>query len=739
MSKTGVLWAERWAPIVYWLIPIVVLGSVWVPVITHYHVRSAPLSAETIEELRTSPSDRLLVELGTAKHALIPPIGRLLRDPVSEANAMLEQFIDSSSEEGRNPDFPVDPSLLGSLDYAMLVVPRTLLKAYETTRDKVYFDAARSFVLNWADFESGRWIPTGLLWNDHAIAARAITYSEFWRLYRRHPDFDPDKAKVFLDLVVASAMRLADPKHYTHSSNHGTMQNVALMHLSLAFPELDGFESLAELAMRRQLEQIGYMVSPEGLVLEHSAGYHRLGMELMGVALRYQVLLGKALPAELIDKYGRARDIYGRLVGPNGSLPPIGDTSASLTAQVPLMTEITKSGLATPLRRGQDPWRASGPAIYPDAGYAIWWSTSGPEDLATQSTVSWSWFPRHGHKHADELSLNTRTGDVRWWTSVGYWPLDHSLRQAAVSWGGSNAPHLADEPLDSTRVSELLGSAAANGINAVDLQRSGPDSFSVRRQIVFVEPAVWITVDTITDRPGRTARVVWGTDVQNRIRQGPVPGSYHVVPAGEDRLMQTHILSSAPLKTAILRASEEPFAGWVENEYRPTPADALVTELSSENSWLANVSFLDASRENAERTGRVLPEWEDADHWQFRIGDERQFVIVRREGEEIIVTGTTLPSPARARLQQPLVNENWHRQSQALYQAAETRYNSGFTDLWRYRLQVTTAILALLLLQVLAVAIARRSIPARLAAVRAVGTLFWLVALSWIHLVYLVV
>lgn len=727
----------RWAIVVYWLIPFVVLCSVWLPPIAHYHVSAPPISANTIDSLKNSPPDRLLVELGEAKHALIPPLGRLLLDPVPEANAILDRLVASSSEERPNMESPVNPRLLGNLDYAMLVVPRIFLKAYETTGDEIYFDAARNFIVDWADFERGRWLPTGLLWNDHAIAARAITYSEFWRVFRRHPDFDSETARVFLELVAASAIRLADPAHYTHSSNHGTMQNVALMHLSLAFPDLSGFSALAELGMQRQLEQIGYMVSPEGFVLEHSAGYHRLGMELIAIALRYQTLRGKALPEDLVATYKGARDIYAGLAGPGGILPPIGDTSASLPAPVPLTTKITDSGLALPLQRVAHHGQTTSAAVYPDAGHAIWLSTSGPEDAVTQSTVSWSWFPRHGHKHADELGLNTRTAGTRWWTSVGYWPLQHSLRRAAESWSGSNAPHLADEAFDSERSSEVLGSASENGIYALDLLRSGPVDFSVRRQIVFVQPGIWVTIDTFTDGPGRTARVVWGTDVQNRIVQGPVPGAYTVVPASNDYLMRTYISSSGVLKSSIVRASVEPFAGWVENEYSPAPADAIVIELPSENSWLANVSVLDTDPPGGKVAERALTEWEDAENWQVGIGSEPHSIIVSRMGKEIAVTGAALPSPLRTQLQPLAVDEDWQRQSQTLFEVAETRYNSGFADLRSYRLQLSAVILALAVLQILAVTITRRALPTCLAFLRTATTAGWLLASMWIHLVYL--
>jgi hypothetical protein len=273
------------------------------------------------------PSADFLAELGAAKHTLVPPLGRLIEDPVTEADALLD-LGGAGADDGENR-YPFNPRLSDDLDYASLVIPRTLLKAYEATGNERYFDAARRFFSDWSAYELGAWLPEALLWNDHAVAVRSATYSEFWRLCRQHRDFEMSEAKTFLQLVSATGARLANAVFYTHASNRGTMQNLGLMHLGLAFPDLEGFVDYPELAINRQQEQLAYMVSSEGVVLEHSAGYHRLGMELTGVMLRYLTLHGETIPEGLWKAYDLMRSVFRQLRGPDDLLPPLGDSNRS--------------------------------------------------------------------------------------------------------------------------------------------------------------------------------------------------------------------------------------------------------------------------------------------------------------------------------------------------------------------------------------------------------------------------
>ena len=74
------------------------------------------------------------------------------------------------------------------------------------------------------------------------------------------------------------------------------------------------------------VQQMKFYVSDEGVVLEHSAGYHVFGLELMGWAFRYLELMHETPPDEWTDKYDRAKSVYATFRRPDGSLPVFGDT-----------------------------------------------------------------------------------------------------------------------------------------------------------------------------------------------------------------------------------------------------------------------------------------------------------------------------------------------------------------------------------------------------------------------------
>lgn len=716
------------------LIPLLVVASIWVPPLHHHFVPAPPPADDILQRLRSVPGDGLLTELGAAKHALVPPLGRVIEDPAVEADALLGPG-DGSTGAAQAP-YPLNPNLLNDLDYASLIVPRTLLKAYASTGNERYFAAARRFLADWADLELGAWLPRGLLWNDHAIAVRSITYSEFWRLFRRHPDFNPAEARQFLRLVVAAAARLADPVLYTHTSNHGTMQNLALMHLGLAFPELDGFAALPDLGLRRQQEQYGYMMSSEGVVLEHSAGYHRLGMELLGIMLRYRTLQQGAIPQPLATAYARARSVYRQLSAADGTLPPLGDTSIALLGPQALTTELTDAGDAAPLSRDPPQTDPAPASWYPDAGYAIWWSSADAASRAAQTSITWAHFPRHGHKHADELSFNLRTGPTFWWRSSGYWPLGHGQRGAAKSWTGSNAPHLAGEPYHSERRSELLGHAAAQGLRIIDLRRSGPGDFRVRRQLIHVEPDLWLSIDAFGGAPGQSARILWTTDHDIAITTGTDPTRFSLIPQASSARLKVHFLGAPDVAPRLLRGQTRPFAGWVEIGFRPKPADALLVELPARDSWVANVSLLtDAGAPPVD--GPVAKRWRGPESWHFEVPTGTQTLSIRRQGDRLRLALLDSPEAGiEIPLEAPEADSVWRRQSKQDHARAAARYGPPFKDVLPYRTRMSLWLGILLGLQLAGLWALGRYASRVQAPAGMVASLVWIGIGGWLHLSY---
>ena len=217
---------------------------------------------------------------------------------------------------------------------------------------------------------------------------------------------------------------LARPGHFTFSTNHGVMQNLALWHLGLAFPTLPDAARYRDTAFTRLKQQMAFYMNREGVVLEHSTGYHRWGVEFLGMAMRYLALTGTPAPADWVEKYDRAKAFYAQVRRPDGSLPPVGDTDDKPDAIGPMTVEIGPDGRSSGLRR-EPAWRPRKPdGLYPAAGYSVWWDglERWPDPRAlTQTVVAWSRFPGHGHKHADEPSVSLWAAGELWWSNTGYW------------------------------------------------------------------------------------------------------------------------------------------------------------------------------------------------------------------------------------------------------------------------------------------------------------------------------
>src|SRR5262249_2197560 len=172
-----------------------------------------------------------------------------------------------------------------------LLVPQLFMDAYSTTADEKYFRAAEQLIVGWAGYERQAWVPRGFLWNDHAVAARIHVLSDFWSAYRARPDFIPATAASLLAFVERPGALLAQPQNFTVTTNHGVMENLALLEICIAFPAFPEVSSWRQTAVSRLRTQFSFYVTDEGVILEHSAGYHAFGFHLMMILSRYLELL----------------------------------------------------------------------------------------------------------------------------------------------------------------------------------------------------------------------------------------------------------------------------------------------------------------------------------------------------------------------------------------------------------------------------------------------------------------
>ena len=730
------------------LVPLLVAISVLIPEWWHYYVPNQQIGDETVERLAKEPSEELFLQINPMTVLGLPAfeggIGlldateRLLRHD----RLQLKGYPDLQVRLPFRPE-SLDTGLPSwQLYFASLTIPNMLLESYRLTRREEYFESAREDILAWAQYERGTNWPKGFLWNDHALAERAIVLARFWSVYRAHPHFNVADARLILGFVTRTAEMLAKPSHFTYATNHGVMQNLALLHIALAFPALPHVSELTDIAVVRLTQQMEFYVNDEGVVLEHSAGYHRFGLELIGMAIQYLSWLGRPVPREWLAKYESAKRFYGQLRRPDGSLPMFGNTGLpdDLSGPGPRIVHTDKGGRV--VDRGFTNWRPKNSrALYPVAGYSVWWDglAHWPRtDQLAQTVVAWSHFPGHGHKLADELSVLYWANGQSWWTNIGYWPYGVKGRNQATSWEGSNAPHFEGEGSHSVRTVHARYQGENGRMAVVDLERINADGYNVRRQIVGLEEGATIVIDSANDLAERRTRTIWRTQPNVQVKQGVAIGAYQLLAdRGRSSLNAYFIGESKRFTAKVLRGTG--IDGSIALEQVPAPTSAIAIDFPSDGTWSAAIWSL-PDRVSATNNGArpAMKRWQDPEQWTLQLSIAGRILKIARKGRDIqLINGNRRES---ALLLEPIPNVAAKRAfiQQALDLAG--RSYPKYRDLSDYRQRAALVLVGLFAIQVLLLTVAGRYLrPAPFRSIQFVSIFAWIGLGLWVHFVYFVV
>ena len=627
------------------LLATAVLCAIWVPELTHWHGRPAPIGDSELQVARTLPERRVLDELG-AMQLGGTKVESDTREIVAAAEHVTRGTLTMPGFPPTSISLPFSPrDLVGrgpptwELNFASLAAADLLLDAYAITGRDDFFRRARDVIVAFAEFESARWVDYGYLWNDHAIAARVPVLLKFWAEYRSRRDYDPRVGRIVVNLVIRSALLLAKPSFYAWNSDHGVMADLAILQIAAAFPNFPEIAELKAIAVARFGEHLAYYIGREGVTLLHSAGYHSSGLYYFAMALRLFTLNGIAIPGEWWAKYAKATEFYAELRRPDGTLPMFGDTRSVSEGLGPPLTARGNDGTAEPLARRKK-WSLSNSfSIYPVSGEAILWDGSDA-GTATQTVMTWSNHPGLGHKLADELSLIIWARGRTWLTNAGYWPYGQWGRDHAESWEASNAPHLLGESKRSERTSRVRSLGDGEGVRFIDIEREGPGSYRLRRQVVrLLDADSWIVLDYSHDSAERATITNWTFFPDLSVTTGPTPGQYRVAPQRSATALACSFSGSDGVETELVIGREAPFAGWVVNDRTPMRAAAIVVRQPSRDSWsLATFTLTNVGQQAGTGSGARMEEWLDGDHWTIAVPIIASGpVTLTRDGDKLFV------------------------------------------------------------------------------------------------------
>lgn len=729
-----------WLGGICYLATILVFTTIWVPVIYHFYIPNEVMTDDILNRARHVPDDSVLDEMRTFfssaengdTQRLVQSAENILQGKIAYHGRPKRIKIPFDADD-------IDDDLPGwQLFVAGLKIPKVLLNAYEVTDRDVFLMAARDRILGWATYESSALVPKGFLWNDHAVSARIYILAKFWKHYRNHPEYDAEVARAIFQMVSRSGKLLAKPSHFTFNTNHGFMQNLALWQICLAFPTVPNVAFYKQLALDRIHDQMTFYINAEGVILEHSAGYQRTGLVFIGMAFRYLTLLNLPIPEEWKVKYQKAKNFYAQLRRPDGTLPMFGDTGSNRDVLGPRVTNVDMNGRST-IPDYQNNWiPKQSNTIYPVAGYSIWWDGLGEwqnEATLSQAVVAWSYFPGQAHKHADEMSVLIWSAGQTWLTNVGNWTRGTDGRDHAVSWSGSNAPHLIGESTNSIRNTQLKFQGWSENLALIDLERRGPRKYVARRQVIYLRPNLWVVVDyTSGDKNSRTT-TTWTTSHNVEMSEGKFSGSYSLTAENSNVSFTAFFITSEGQEIRRYKGSFMPFAGWEKNN----PANAIVVEQPTNNSWSVAIWALKNTEISAMQfTGRpYMQNWDSPDEWKIALPVENGIVSIYREGDILYVNeGFGTNSIEEINLIKAADITNKYAEIRTGFKNAASKYPK-YNPLLSYRWQLTYYLISIFVLQEIFFLVYKKLRGKHYAGFRMLATFGWVGIIGlWLGMVY---
>jgi hypothetical protein len=726
-----------------------VLVLIWLPELAHWYVKPAFPTVIEVERARKSPKKNVLEEIAAM------PLGAISIAPANVVSVAEKIMRGNLSLPGFEPmpltlPFSQDDLVRGlptfQLAVASLVSADVLLDAYRLTGRVDFFQQASDIIASFARHEAAQWLDQGLMWNDHAIAARIPVLVKFWTHYRDHPSFDSELGQSILNLVSRSAKLLLKPSFYAWRTGHGIVSNVALLQVSVAFPELSDVAAIRRIAADRFSRHLTYWINEEGVTLLHSAGYHSQG--LFGMVLRLYSLNGLSIPETWWNRYAKALEFDVQLRRPDDTLPMFGDTLS--TPREPALITVRNPGddTAGRLRSRTDVKSVNPFSSYSVAGHAIWWDglrPSGPSRPAPAQTVmTWSYHPGLGHKMADELSMVIWAEGRTWLTNTGYWPYGVAGRDLAESWGASNAPHLLGESKHSARQSRLLALGQGSDVSFIDLERVGPSGYSVRRQVIrLAHHHSWVVLDHSQDSTLHTTKTHWTLYPDLSATPLAGEGQYQVLAPDSHWRMQLSLSGSPGHQTGWVAGQKSPFAGWVVMDRTPTPAPTIVVTQPSQNSWsLATLTVHTQAVGSDPLPASYMAQWKNADHWVAVVPTSLGGVTLTRDGNRLLLRQQELPGSEAVSVVDIEPQMTPVGELQAVregMQWASDNYQK-FRELISYRMQMTRWLLVLLIGQELIFFFFLRHHAGRaFRTARVASWLGWAVGGLWVSQVYLTV
>ncbi|MCI0560646.1 MAG: heparinase II/III-family protein, partial [Nitrososphaera sp.] len=329
----------------------------------------------------------------------------------------------------------------------------------------------------------------------------------------------------------------------------------------------------------------------------------------------------------LRQRYARAVELDQMLENPDGSLPALGDTAYSATMAKYVSNRAGDSyGPVITYRTKRYP---AVNAVLPVSKIAVFGQREYPQ---AHTTVTWTDFIEHGHKLADDLSLQIWAEGESWLTDIGYWPYGDQNRDKAMGWNGSNAPHYLDEERMTDRQTRILGNVVTPSLKFIEISRENTDGYKVTRQVAILSPGIWFVLDEMQHLKMDSHETTWTlAPTAEALRQAYSYPIYRITSKKSTSIMCLGIMGSPGLTATQVHGDEEPFGGWIGSFDRMLKTDAIRVRSLGQQAWQATIWTLGKSAESCVHTNtvryRTINDWS----WNAQI-NEKDLSLSREHG-----------------------------------------------------------------------------------------------------------
>ena len=369
--------------------------AAWFAVATHFATRPTGPALPPYQLWGQSPEE----SARRAKHMLSGDLGGGFRD---------ERFI---WEPGQTITWeaPTSKAILFGLQRQVFLFD--LLRADNGVTEGDGVARAVAFVREWR--RGNRFWPNFNpdAWTDDPVANRMDAHRLLMQRWRQVAKVPPADEFAFLESLLVHAEHLMDAGEYNVRSNHGVMQNCALLGLALEYPEFAASQQWRRTAIERMASYLREHVTSEGVSLELSPGYHayitRMVLWFYASCARANVRLDPSFETRLRRMLGFCREI----LNPDVSLPLISDTGPGRQGwptcpwdELPDWPEV--KALHRAFEATDRPPNEPGVRFWPEAGYFILripapeWSRESAMLLTLKAGPM-----SHAHWHPDALSI----------------------------------------------------------------------------------------------------------------------------------------------------------------------------------------------------------------------------------------------------------------------------------------------------------------------------------------------